>query len=65
MIYSNTMDNFNKELIKFCADSESDSFSCVATIKESLYAIEFTNSYSGPTQMTVPIGNYMVKLSLH
>ena len=65
MIYSETMDNFNKELIKFCADSESDSFSCVDTIKESLNALEFTNSYSGPSQMNVPIGNYIVKLSLH
>ncbi|MGD1837406.1 MAG: hypothetical protein ACPKPY_05040 [Nitrososphaeraceae archaeon] len=64
LIHSNTIDNFNKELIKFCANFEHDSFSCVDVIKDSLHAIEFTNSYSGATQMTVPIGDYVVKLNL-
>jgi hypothetical protein len=64
IISSNSLTEFNNDLLKFCLESGIDYYSCSSVIQDSLQAAQFTNSYMGPTKVNTDLIGYSLELKI-
>src|SRR5215211_2621811 len=64
IISSNSLTEFNNNLLKFCLDSGIDYSSCNSIIQDSLQAAEFTSSYMGPAKVNTDLIGYTLELKI-
>src|SRR5215217_2429824 len=64
IISSNSLTEFNNNLLKFCLDSGIDYSSCNSIIQDSLQAAEFTSSYIGPAKVNTDLIGYTLELKI-
>jgi hypothetical protein len=64
VISSNSLTEFNNNLLKFCLDSGIDYYSCSSIIQDSLQAAQFTSSYMGPAKVNTDLIGYTLELKV-
>ena len=64
IIASNSLTEFNNDLLKFCLESGIDYSSCNSIIQDSLQAAEFTSSYMGPSKVNTDLIGYTMELKI-
>ena len=64
VISSNSLTEFNNNLLKFCLDSGIDYYSCSSIIQDSLQAAQFTSSYMGPAKVNTDLIGYTLELKI-
>ncbi|HEU5172251.1 MAG TPA: hypothetical protein VFT83_01880 [Nitrososphaeraceae archaeon] len=64
IISSNSLTEFNNDLLKFCLESGIDYYSCSSIIQDSLQAAQFTNSYMGPAKVNTDLIGYLLELKI-
>src|ERR687898_235283 len=64
IISSNSLTEFNNELLKFCLESGLDSYSCSSIIQDSLQSAEFTSTYMGPATVNTDLIGYSLELKI-
>jgi hypothetical protein len=64
IISSNSLTEFNNNLLKFCLESGLDYSSCNSIIQDSLQAAEFTSSYMGPAKVKTDLIGYTLELKI-
>jgi hypothetical protein len=64
IISSNSLTEFNNELLKFCLESGLDSYSCSSIIQDSLQSAQFTNTYMGPATVNTDLIGYSLELKI-
>jgi hypothetical protein len=64
IITSNSLTEFNNNLLKFCLESGIDYYSCNSIIQDSLQAAQFTSSYMGPAQVNTDLIGYTLELKI-
>src|SRR5687768_14398381 len=64
IISSNSLTEFNNELLKFCLESGIDSYSCSSIIQDSLQSAQFTNTYMGPATVNTDLIGYSLELKI-
>src|SRR5215203_3162320 len=64
IISSNSLTEFNNNLLKFCLDSGIDYSSCNSIIQDSLQAAEFTSSYMAPAKVNTDLIGYTLELKI-
>src|ERR687898_964981 len=64
IISSNSLTEFNNDLLKFCLESGIDYTSCNSIIQDSLQAAEFTSSYMGPSKVNTDLIGYTMELKI-
>ena len=64
IISSNSLTEFNNDLLKFCLESGIDYYSCSSIIQDSLQAAQFTNSYMGPAKVDTDLIGYSLELKI-
>jgi hypothetical protein len=64
VISSNSLTDFNNNLLQFCLDSGIDYYSCSSIIQDSLQAAQFTNSYMGPAKVNTDLIDYTLELKV-
>jgi hypothetical protein len=64
IISSNSLTEFNNNLLKFCLDSGIDYYSCSSIIQDSLQAAQFTSSYMGPAKVNTDLIGYTLELKI-
>jgi hypothetical protein len=64
IITSNSLTEFNNNLLKFCLESGIDYSSCNSIIQDSLQAAEFTSSYMGPSKVNTDLIGYTMELKV-
>ena len=64
IISSNSLTEFNNDLLKFCLESGIDYYSCSSIIQDSLQAAQFTNSYMGPAKVNTDLIGYSLELKI-
>jgi hypothetical protein len=64
VISSNSLTDFNNNLLQFCLDSGIDYYSCSSIIQDSLQAAQFTNSYMGPSKVNTDLIDYTLELKI-
>jgi hypothetical protein len=64
VISSNSLTDFNNNLLQFCLDSGIDYYSCSSIIQDSLQAAQFTNSYMGPAKVNTDLIGYTLELKI-
>jgi hypothetical protein len=64
IISSNSLTEFNNDLLKFCLESGIDYSSCNSIIQDSLQAAEFTSSYMGPSKVNTDLIGYTMELKI-
>lgn len=65
IIKSNSLTEFNNELIKFCTTSSNIySFECISSMQNSIQATDFTSNYMGPTKLITNLEQYKLDLTV-
>jgi hypothetical protein len=64
IISSNSLTEFNNELLKFCLESGLDSYSCSSIIQDSLQSAQFTSTYMGPATVNTDLIEYSLELKI-
>ena len=64
IISSNSLTEFNNELLKFCLESGIDSYSCSSIIQDSLQSAQFTSTYMGPATVNTDLIEYSLELKI-
>ena len=64
IISSNSLTEFNNDLLKFCLESGIDYYSCSSIIQDSLQTAQFTNSYMGPAKVNTDLIGYSLELKI-
>lgn len=65
IIKSNSLTEFNNELIKFCTTSSNIySFECISSMQNSIQATDFTSNYMGPTKLITNLEPYKLDLTV-
>ena len=64
IISSNSLTEFNNELLKFCLESGLDSYSCSSIIQDSLQSAQFTSTYMGPATVNTDLIGYSLELKV-
>ena len=64
IISSNSLTEFNNELLKFCLESGLDSYSCSSIIQDSLQSAQFTSTYMGPATVNTDLIKYSLELKI-
>ena len=64
IISSNSLTEFNNELLKFCLESGIDSYACSSIIQDSLQSAQFTNTYMGPATVNTDLIGYSLELKI-
>jgi hypothetical protein len=64
VISSNSLTEFNNNLLKFCLDSGIDYYSCSSIIQDSLQAAQFTSTYMGPAKVNTDLIGYTLELKI-
>jgi hypothetical protein len=64
IIASNSLTEFNNELLKFCLESGIDYYSCSSKIQDSVQSAQFTNSYMGPSTVNTDLIKYSLELKI-
>ncbi len=64
IISSNSLTEFNNNLLNFCLESGIDYSSCNSIIQDSLQAAEFTSSYMGPSKVNTDLIGYTMELKV-
>jgi hypothetical protein len=64
IITSNSLTEFNNNLLKFCLESGIDYYTCNSIIQDSLQAAQFTSSYMGPAQVNTDLIGYTLELKI-
>jgi hypothetical protein len=64
IISSNSLTEFNNELLKFCLESGLDSYSCSSIIQDSLQSAQFTSTYMGPATVNTDLIGYSLELKI-
>src|SRR5918994_1739090 len=64
IISSNSLTEFNNELLKFCLESGLDSYSCSSIIQDSLQSAQFTSTYMGPATVNTDLIEYFLELKI-
>ena len=64
IISSNSLTEFNNDLLKFCLESGIDYYSCSSIIQDSLQAAQFTSSYMGPAKVNTDLIGYTLELKI-
>ncbi|MFB5599069.1 MAG: hypothetical protein ACE5SW_02430 [Nitrososphaeraceae archaeon] len=65
IIKSNSLTEFNNELIKFCTTSSNIySFECISSMQNSIQATDFTSNYMGPTKLITHLEPYKLDLTV-
>jgi hypothetical protein len=64
IISSNSLTEFNNELLKFCLESGIDSYSCSSIIQDSLQSAQFTSTYMGPATVNTDLIGYSLELKI-
>ena len=64
IISSNSLTEFNNNLLKFCLESGIDYYSCSSIIQDSLQAAQFTSSYTGPAKVNTDLIGYTLELKI-
>ncbi len=64
IISSNSLTEFNNDLLKFCLESGIDYYSCSSIIQDSLQAAQFTSSYMGPAKVDTDLIGYSLELKI-
>ena len=64
IISSNSLTEFNNELLKFCLESGIDYYSCSSKIQDSVQSAQFTSSYRGPSTVNTDLIKYSLELKI-
>ena len=64
IISSNSLTEFNNELLKFCLESGIDYYSCSSKIQDSVQSAQFTNSYMGSSTVNTDLIKYSLELKI-
>ena len=64
IISSNSLTEFNNELLKFCLESGIDYYSCSSKIQDSVQSAQFTSSYMGPSTVNTDLIKYSLELKI-
>ena len=64
IISSNSLTEFNNDLLQFCLKSGIDYYSCSSIIQDSLQAAQFTSSYMGPAKVNTDLIGYTLELKI-
>lgn len=65
ILKSNSLTEFNNELIKFCTTSENIlAFECISSMQNSIQAVDFTSNYMGPSKLITNLDNYKLDLTV-
>ena len=64
IISSNSLTEFNNEILKFCLESGIDSYACSSIIQDSLQSAQFTNTYMGPATVNTDLIGYSLELKI-
>jgi hypothetical protein len=65
IIKSNSLTEFNNELINFCTTSSNIfSFECISSMQNSIEAADFTSNYMGPTKLITNLDKYKLDLTV-
>jgi hypothetical protein len=64
IISSNSLTEFNNNLLKFCLESGIDYYSCSSIIQDSLQTAQFTSSYMGPAKVNTDLIGYTLELKI-
>ncbi len=64
IISSNSLTEFNNELLKFCLESGIDYYSCSSKIQDSVQSAQFTSSYMGPSKVNTDLIKYSLELKI-
>ncbi|MCJ7636468.1 MAG: hypothetical protein MUO21_03180 [Nitrososphaeraceae archaeon] len=63
-ISSNSLTEFNNELLKFCLESGIDYYSCSSIIQDSVQSAQFTSTYMGPATVNTELIGYSLELKI-
>ena len=63
-ISSNSLTEFNNELLKFCLESGIDYYSCSSIIQDSVQSAQFTSTYMGPATVNTDLIGYSLELKI-
>jgi hypothetical protein len=61
---SNSLTEFNNELLKFCLESGIDYYSCSSIIQDSVQSAQFTSTYMGPATVNTDLIGYSLELKI-
>jgi hypothetical protein len=61
---SNSLTEFNNELLKFCLESGIDYYSCSSIIQDSVQSAQFTSTYMGPATVKTDLIGYSLELKI-
>ena len=64
IISSNSLTEFNNELLKFCLESGIDYYSCSSIIQDSVQSAQFTSTYMGPATVNTDLIGYSLELKI-
>lgn len=65
ILKSNSLTEFNNELIKFCTTSENIlAFECISSMQNSIQAVDFTSNYMGPSKLITNLDNFKLDLTV-
>ena len=64
IISSNSLTEFNNELLKFCLESGIDYYSCSSIIQDSVQSAQFTSTYMGPATVNTDLIGYSLELRI-
>ncbi len=64
IISSNSLTEFNNELLKFCLGSGIDYYSCSSIIQDSVQSAQFTSTYMGPATINTDLIGYSLELKI-
>ncbi|MGZ8882945.1 MAG: hypothetical protein ACXW1B_05655 [Nitrososphaeraceae archaeon] len=64
IISSNSLTEFNNELLKFCLESGTDYYSCSSIIQDSVQSAQFTSTYMGPATVNTDLIGYSLELKI-
>lgn len=65
ILKSNSLTEFNNELIKFCTNSENIlAFECISSMQNSIQAVDFTSNYMGPSKLITNLDHFKLDLTV-
>jgi hypothetical protein len=64
IVSSNSLTEFNNELLKFCLESGIDYYSCSSIIQDSVQSAQFTSTYMGPATVNTDLIGYSLELKI-
>lgn len=65
ILKSNSLTEFNNELIKFCTTSQNIlAFECISSMQNSIQAVDFTSNYMGPSKLITNLDNFKLDLTV-